>query len=68
MKLSARNVLPGRVVEVVTGTVAAKVRVDIGGGHVLTAMITVDSVEDPGLRVGGAVSAIVKSTEVMLAK
>jgi molybdopterin-binding protein len=62
------NVLPGRVVELVKGTAAAEVRVDIGGGHVLTATITVDSAEELGLRVGDAVSAIVMSTEVILAK
>ena len=49
MKLSARNVLKGKVVEVKKGAVAAQVRVDIGG-HVLTSMITVDAVEDLGLK------------------
>ena len=67
MKLSARNVLEGQVVEVKKGAVAAQVRVDIGGGNVLTSMITVDAVEDLGLRQGDRVSVVIKSTEVMLA-
>jgi molybdopterin-binding protein len=66
MKLSARNVLKGKVVEVKKGAVAAQVRVDIGG-HVLTSMITVDAVEDLGLEKGDEVSVVIKSTEVMLA-
>ena len=67
MKLSARNVLKGTVVEVKKGAVAAQVRVDIGGGTLLTSMITVDAVEDLGLKQGDQVSVVIKSTEVMLA-
>ncbi|HYZ26513.1 MAG TPA: TOBE domain-containing protein [Geminicoccaceae bacterium] len=66
MKLSARNVLEGKVVEVKKGAVAAQVRVDIGG-HVLTSMITVDAVEDLCIKQGDRVSVVIKSTEVMLA-
>jgi molybdopterin-binding protein len=67
MKLSARNVLKGKVAEVKKGAVAAQVRVDIGGGNVLTSMITVDAVEDLGIKQGDQVSVVIKSTEVMLA-
>ena len=67
MKLSARNVLKGQVVEVKKGAVAAQVRVDIGGGNVLTSMVTVDAVEDLGIRQGDQVSVVIKSSEVMLA-
>ena len=67
MKLSARNMLKGQVVEVKKGAIAAQVRVDIGGGNVLTSMVTVDAVEDLGLRQGDQVSVVIKSTEVMLA-
>ena len=66
MKLSARNMLEGKVVEVKKGAVAAQVRVDIGG-HVLTSMITVDAVEDLCIKQGDRVSVVIKSTEVMLA-
>jgi len=67
MKLSARNVLAGKVTEIKRGAVAAQVRVDIGGGNVLTSMITVDAVDDLGLKRGDQVSVVIKSTEVMLA-
>jgi molybdopterin-binding protein len=67
MKLSARNQLKGKVVEVKRGAVAAQVRVDVGGGNVLTSMITVDAVDDLGIKTGDAVTVVIKSTEVMLA-
>lgn len=66
MKISARNVIKGKVTAVKKGAVAAQVKVDIGGGNVITSMITVDSVEDMSIDVGSEVSVIIKSTEVML--
>jgi molybdopterin-binding protein len=68
MKLSTRNSLKGKVVEVKEGQVAAKVKVDIGGGNVVTSMITVDAVKDLGLRVGDEVVVLVKATSVMIGK
>ena len=68
MKISARNVFRGKVVEVKRGAVAAQVKVDIGGGHVVTSMITVDAVDDLDLREGAEASVIIKSTEVMVAR
>ena len=68
MKISARNVIKGKVVEIKKGAVAAQVKVDIGGGNMLTSMITVDAVEELGLDRGQEVSAIIKATEVMLAR
>ena len=68
MKISARNVIEGKVVDVKRGAVAARVRVDIGGGNVLTSMVTVDAVDDLGLQAGTEVSVIIKSTEVMLGR
>jgi molybdopterin-binding protein len=67
VKLSARNILKGRVLEVKKGAVAAQVRVDVGGGNVLTSMITVDAVEDLGIKQGDQVSVVIKASEVMLA-
>ncbi len=67
MKISARNALSGKVVEIKRGAVAAQVRVDIGGGNVITSMVTADAVDDLGLEVGSEVTAVVKATEVMLA-
>ncbi len=68
MKLSTRNVLKGKIVEVKEGTVAAKVRVDIGGGNILTSTITVDAVRDLGLKEGDNVSALIKASNVMIMK
>jgi molybdopterin-binding protein len=68
MKISARNVIKGKVVELKKGAVAAQVKVDIGGGNMLTSMITVDAVEDLGLDKGQEVSVVIKASEVMLAR
>jgi molybdopterin-binding protein len=68
MKISARNVIKGKIVEVKTGAVAAQVKVEIGGGNMLTSMITVDAVEDLGLDKGQEVSVVIKASEVMLAR
>jgi molybdopterin-binding protein len=66
MKLSARNVLTGKVTNVTKGTVAAEVQVDIGGGNVITSTITVSSVERLGLEAGKDVSVVIKASEVIL--
>lgn len=65
-KISARNVFKGRVVEIKRGTVSAQVSVDIGGGHVVVSTITVDSVDNLGLKEGGEASVIIKASNVML--
>ncbi|ABL69277.1 TOBE domain-containing protein [Paracoccus denitrificans] len=65
MRLSARNVLPGTVTEIVTGAVTSHVRIDLGGS-VVTASITNDAVKELGLAVGGRASAVVKASDVMV--
>ena len=67
MKLSARNALKGKVVEIAKGTIVAKVKVDVGG-QIVTSMISIEAVEDLGLKIGDDVQAIIKSSEVMIAK
>lgn len=67
MKLSARNALKGKVVDIAKGQIVAKVKVDVGGQFV-TSLVSVEAIDDLGLQVGDDVSAIIKSTEVMLAK
>ena len=57
MKLSARNLLKGKIVEVKKGTTTAHVRIDIGG-TVITAAITNDSVDELKLEKGGTVLRI----------
>jgi len=66
MKISARNALPGKIVEIKKGSTTAHVVVDVGGTRV-TASITNESVDELGLKVGAAVHAVVKSSDVMIA-
>ena len=68
MKLSARNQIKGKVIDVETGAVMAKVKIDIGGGNTLTSLISKESVEDLALKKGDDITAIIKSTEVIIGK
>lgn len=65
--LSARNQLPGTITSIKLGTVMAEVVISIGSNEVVAA-ITRGSVESLGLKVGDQVKAVVKATEVMVAK
>lgn len=67
MKFSARNQLQGKVVSVKTGPVNSMVKVDIGGGNIVTSMITTDAVEELGLAEGASVHVVVKASDVLLA-
>jgi molybdopterin-binding protein len=66
MKLSARNVLKGKVIEIQEGQVTAVVRVDVGGGNTITSSITMAALQDLGLKKGSDVHAIIKASEVIL--
>jgi len=66
MKISARNKLKGRVVEVIKGATTAHVRIDIGGS-IVTASITNAAVDDLDLHVGKDAYAVVKASDVMVA-
>lgn len=68
MKLSARNQLKGRVVEVRRGATTAHVRIDIGNGVIVTSSITNEAVDDLGLAVGDEAIAVIKASDVMVAK
>jgi molybdopterin-binding protein len=68
MKLSARNQIPGRIVTIDFDGLMAEVTVDIGAGHTLTSVITRRSADALGLRAGDQVTAVIKSTEIMVAK
>jgi molybdopterin-binding protein len=65
MKISARNQLRGTVETVSLGVVTAKVGVRVGE-NLLESVITRQSVEEMNIKVGQQVTAIIKSTEVML--
>lgn len=66
MKISARNLLKGTIIEVTKGATTAHVRIDIGGA-VVTASITNQSVEDLALEVGKEAYAVIKASDVMVA-
>jgi molybdopterin-binding protein len=65
MKISARNQLKGTVEAIQLGVVTAKVAVRVGE-NLIESVITRQSVEELGIQVGSEVTALIKSTEVML--
>ncbi len=68
MKLSARNQIKGKVVGVAKGHTTGHVRIDIGGGVIITASITNEAIDELGLAVGDAAIAVIKASDVMVAK
>jgi molybdopterin-binding protein len=68
MKLSARNQLKGRITAVAKGAMTAHVRIDIGGGVIVTSSITNEAVDELGLKVGDEAIAVIKASDVMVAK
>jgi molybdopterin-binding protein len=68
MKLSARNQLKGKIVEVTKGTTTSHIRIDIGQGVVITSSITNEAVADLGLQKGDAAWAIIKASDVIIGK
>jgi len=65
MRLSARNQLKGRVIEVQEGAVEAVVKIDVAG-HKITSVVTLEAVRELGLTAGSEVVAIIKADHVML--
>ncbi|MEX2126711.1 MAG: TOBE domain-containing protein [Xanthobacteraceae bacterium] len=66
MKISARNRLKGRIVEVKKGTTTAHVKIEVGG-QIVTAAITNEAVDELKLAAGQAAYAVVKASDVMVA-
>ncbi len=66
MKLSARNQLKGTVVEIQEGAVNGIVKLDIGGGNVISSTISMAAVRELGLTVGQEAYAVIKATSVMI--
>lgn len=66
MKLSARNILRGKIVDVVKGQTTAHVRIDVNGTTV-TASITNEAVDQLGLKKGMSAAAVIKASDVMVA-
>jgi len=68
MKLSARNQIKGKIVEVHKGSTTAHVRIDIGNGVIITSSITNEAIDDLALQVGDDATAVIKASDVMVAK
>ena len=62
MKLSARNQFKGKIVDIQEGAVNGIVKIDIGGGNVMSATISMNAIKELGLAVGGEAYAVVKAT------
>ena len=67
MRVSARNQIKGTVVEVKKGATTSHVRVDIGGGQIMTSSITNEAVDDLGIKDKGSVTVVIKASDVMIA-
>lgn len=67
MKISARNILKGKVKSITPGSVNSEVTIELHGGQIITSIITKKSVDALGLSVGKDAYAVIKSSEVMIA-
>jgi molybdopterin-binding protein len=67
MKLSARNAIAGTILDVTKGQITAHVRLDIGGGQIITASITNEAVDELKLAKGQKAHAVIKASDVMIA-
>jgi len=68
MKISARNVFEGKIESVEVGAIMSSVKIKVESPEIITAIITKESIEKLNLKEGDTVSAIIKSTEVMVGK
>jgi len=66
MKLSARNILKGKVVKIIKGAVNAEVTIELPGGTQLVSIITNASVESLELKEGKQAYAVIKASNIMV--
>lgn len=64
--ISARNIIKGKITHISDGQVSSEVSIDIGGGQILTGVVTLNSVKKLGLKEGATVYGVIKSTDVMI--
>jgi molybdopterin-binding protein len=67
MKISARNQLKGTIVDIVKGATTGHVRIDIGGGAIVTASITNEAIDELKLAKGNPATAVIKASDVLVA-
>jgi molybdopterin-binding protein len=68
VKISARNQIKGKIVGVQKGQTTGHVRIDIGNGVTITSSITNEAIDELALRVGDDAVAVIKASDVMVAK
>jgi molybdopterin-binding protein len=68
MKLSARSILQGKIIEVKKGATTSHVRIELPGGAVITFSITNEAVEELRLAAGMDAYAVIKASDVMVAR
>jgi molybdopterin-binding protein len=68
MKLSARNVLKGKITAVTKAVTTSTVKIDLGHGIVITSSITMEAAKDLKLKKGDDAYAIIKASEVIVGK
>ena len=67
MKISARNILKGKVTKIIRGAVNAEVTLELPGGVQIVSVITLTSVDTLGLRENTQAYAVVKASNIMIA-
>jgi molybdopterin-binding protein len=67
MKISARNILKGKVKSLIKGPVSSEVLVELPGGDVIVSVITKTSAENLELKEGKEVFVVIKASNVMIA-
>lgn len=68
MKISARNQFRGTITAINPGAVNGTIKVDIGGGNIVTSSITEEGIGELGLSVGDRVTVLVKASDVLIGK
>lgn len=68
MKYGARNQLVGKVIKVKRGTVMSQVRLDIPAGSSVSSVMTIDSLDELGIKEGDTVKVVIKAVNVLLVK
>ena len=68
MKHGARNQLSGKVIEIKKGTLMCQVKLEISADNTISSVMTLDSLDDLGIKEGDKVKAIIKAVNVLLVK
>ncbi len=68
MRISARNMLEGKIENVELGAVMASIKIKVESPGLITALITKESAQKLNLKDGDTVTAIIKATEIMVGK